>query len=195
MELTSRQQDILQAAITVIARQGLKDLTTKNLAKQMKLTEAALYRHYTSKADLIQHILVYFEELSAKVITEIDSRKLKPLECIRSFVMNRYLLFASKPDLAKVMFSEEFLKTDPSLTYHMQTITHSHMDAIVHYIKKAQTSKDIRKELDPSDIFRIIVGSMRFTVSQWNNSGQSFDLVQTGEKLFNTIIKLIEVKK
>lgn len=195
MELTPRQAEILQAAITVIARQGLKDLTTKNLAKQMKLTEAALYRHFASKAELIQQILIYFEELSAQVITEIDSRKRKPLESIRSFVMNRYLLFAARPDLAKVMFSEEFLKTDPSLTNHMQTITHSHMEAIVRYIKKAQAKHEIRKELDPIDVFRIIVGSMRFTVSQWNNSGQSFNLVQTGKKLFETIIKLIEVEE
>ena len=64
MELTPRQDDIVQAAIALIARRGYKFLTTKNLARELKLTEAALYRHFASKDDMIVKILDYFEDLS-----------------------------------------------------------------------------------------------------------------------------------
>ncbi len=192
MDITKRQMDIVEAAIAIIARQGYKELTIKNLAQRLGLTEAALYRHFSSKGELIRTILDYFEQLSGDVITAIGEQNLPPLERIRMFVMNRYRLFTLNPDLAKVLFSEELFKHDPSLGRHMESIIHAHRDAVIYYITAAQAEGSIRKDLDQVDLFRIFVGSMRFTVTQWNLSGQRFDLVQAGEHLFNTIVKLIE---
>jgi AcrR family transcriptional regulator len=192
MELTKRQMDIIHAAITIIARQGLKDLTTKNLARELGLTEAALYRHFDSKGELIRAILHYFGQISGDVIREIGERNLAPLERVRMFVMNRYRLFIQDPDLAKVLFSEELFRTDPALSGEMQAIMHSHREAVEAYIREAQQQGAIRSGLDPLDLFRVVVGSMRFLVTQWNLSGQTFDLVAEGEKLFNTITKLTE---
>ena len=41
MDVTKRQMDIVDAAIRIIARKGYRELTTKNLARELKLTEAA----------------------------------------------------------------------------------------------------------------------------------------------------------
>lgn len=186
--------DLINAAIKIIARQGYKEMTTKNLARSLELTEAALYRHFPSKADLVLAILEYFEDLSGKVVSQIKDQKLPPLERIHQFVLNRYRLFTSNPDLGKVLFSEELFKNDPSLSAHMQKIMHCHREAVISYIEDAQKLRSIDPGLDANDLFRIILGSMRFTVSQWNLSGQIFDLEREGEKLFNTIKKLIEVR-
>lgn len=195
MELTQRQQDIVNAAISIIAEHGYKELTTKNLAQRMQLTEAALYRHFSSKHDLILKILDFFETISASVLSEISRKQLSPLERVHSFVMNRYRLFTANPELAKVIFSEELFRFDPEFLEHMQRITHSHAVAVISYLKDAQKQGLISSRLAPQALFRIIVGSMRFTVTQWNLCGQSFDLVKEGEKLFQTIKQLIEVKQ
>ena len=78
MELTERQKDILKTAIIIIANQGYEKLTTKNLATQIGVTEAALYRHFKSKRDLVTTILGYFEELSNKVLQEIRGANYSP---------------------------------------------------------------------------------------------------------------------
>ena len=195
MELTKRQQDIVDAAITVIARQGYKEFTVKNLAQSLQLTEAALYRHFESKNALVLAILDYFNDLSSEVIDSIGELKLSPLESVQRFVLNRYKLVSANPDLANVMFSEEMFRNDPSLTGQMQSIMHCHKEAVVGYIKAAQKAGDITATVDATDLFRIITGSMRFLVTQWNLSGHSFDLSRAGKHLFESIKKLIEVKK
>ncbi len=189
MELTQRQDDIVQAAIALIARRGYKFLTTKNLARELNLTEAALYRHFDSKNDLITRILSYFDQLSCQILEEISG--LDPLERLHQFVLNRYRMFAANPDLAKVMFSDELFQYDPSYNVQMQTISGKHRDAVIGYLNDAIRQGQIDPDLVPGQLFRIVVGSMRYTVTQWNMTGQAFDLVDEGEKLFQTIKKLV----
>jgi TetR/AcrR family transcriptional regulator, fatty acid metabolism regulator protein len=193
MELTARQQDIVSAAIHIIASEGYKDLTTKNLARQLKLTEAALYRHFASKKELIITILEHFSRESRQVLKLIHEADTGPMERVKAFVMNRYVTFSSDPDLAQVMFSDELLSHDPSFAKYMQEIMHSHRDEVIADIKEAQATGLVAMDLDPIQLFRIIIGSMRLLVSQWNFSGHSFDLVAEGGELFETIKQMIEV--
>lgn len=194
MDITARQMDIVKAAITIIANKGYEKLTTKNLAAEIGLTEAALYRHFKSKRELVTMVLCYFEFLSCQVIGEIRQKGCSPLESLSSFVLSRYELFAANPDLARVMFSEELFKNDPSFIAQYQSIMHVHRDEVVGYIRQAQTEGSIMPQLDPLQLFRIVVGSMRLIVSQWNMSEGSFDLQVEGQALLNTILKMIEVK-
>jgi len=195
MELTQRQMDIVKAAITIIANKGYEKLTTKNLAAEIGVTEAALYRHFKSKRELVIMVLCYFEFLSCQVIAEIKTNHCKPLDCIRHFVLNRYDLFSANPDLAKVMFSEELFKNDPDFIGQYQSIMHIHRGEVVGFVQAAQSEGIIDSRLDPNQLFRIIVGSMRLIVSQWNMSNCGFSLQAEGKALLETIVNMIEVKK
>jgi len=195
MKVTNRQMEIVKAAIQVIARQGYEKLTTKNLATSLGITDAALYRHFDSKRDLILMILCYFEHISCEVIQRISAQNLSPLEKIRSFVMDRYSIFEEDPDLAMVMFSEELFKSDHSFEEHLLSIMHIHRDEVLGYVMQGQRDGDILAYLNPMHVFRLIVGSMRLLVTQWNFSRHAFDLKTEGEAQLNTILKMIEVKK
>ncbi len=193
--MTKRQMEIMQAAIGLIAREGYEKLTTKNIAAELGVSDAALYRHFDSKKELITMILRYFEDISCRVISTIDSKDLSPMEKIRYFVMNRYEMFREDPELAMVMFSEELFKNDHTFEEYLLSIMHIHRDQIMGYIMQGQKLGEIRAELNPMNIFRMIVGSMRMLVTQWNLSKHAFDLELEGKSLFNTIKKLIEEKR
>jgi len=195
MELTKRQLDMIDAAIDIIANRGYKELTTKNIAQQMGISEAALYRHYPSKHELILAVLNYFEDISQRAICQIDHEIVNPLMKVREFVLNRYRLFVENPDLAKVLFSEELFKNDPRYTEYMQRIMHRHKDEVVSNLKQAMVGGDIDHEYDLISLFRIVIGSMRFLVAQWNLTEHGFDLVLEGERLWNTIEKMIKEPK
>lgn len=195
MDVTKRQMDIVDAAIRIIARKGYRELTTKNLARELKLTEAALYRHFRNKDELLQTILTYFGEISAQVLENIRDHGLTPWQKVERFVMNRFEIFCQKPDLGSVIFSEELFRNDPALMEHMRSIMHSHRDEVIVYIKEAQELGQINPHCDPDQIFRIVVGAMRFTVTQWVLSQRGFDLVEEGQKLIKAIKTLTEEYK
>ncbi len=91
-----------------------------------------------------------------------------------------------------VMFSEELLKTIPAmriLSGHM----HIHRRGFGYIMKGSIGS--IRSDLNPLHVFRIVVGSMRLLVTQWNLTKGAFDLLGEGKLMTETIIRLIEVEK
>ena len=59
MEIKERQLDIIEAAGTLLTRSGVGGLTIKNLASEMEFSESALYRHFTSKEEIIISMLQY----------------------------------------------------------------------------------------------------------------------------------------
>ncbi len=191
MDFTVRQMDIIQAAIKIIAREGYGEFTTKHLAQVVGVSEAALYRHFNSKTDLVHKILSYFEDLANKSMGSIQITLNDPLEQVKAFIMNRLQLFMDNPDLAKVMFSEELYQNDRSLAEHNLAIMHIHRDQLTRSIFAAQEQQKIRSELDAIQVFRIIVGSTRLLVTQWQLSGNAFPLIEEGKKLWSTLELLI----
>jgi hypothetical protein len=72
---------------------------------------------------------------------------------------------------------------------------HKHKQAMESYLIQAQKDGNIKKDISSIQLFRIIIGSMRFTVTQWNLSDGAFDLQKDGSDLFESIIKLIRIKE
>ncbi|HRU48009.1 MAG TPA: TetR/AcrR family transcriptional regulator [Candidatus Syntrophosphaera sp.] len=193
--MTERQEQIILTAIALIAREGYKNLTIKKLASELHLSEAALYRHFVNKEDLLLSIMHYFEDISRNVLQEIQKTKLNPLEKVHFFIMNRYELFTSNPDLAQVMFSDELFYYDPVFFKQFQKISMNHREVLLNFIEEAQKEGFIQSGINSEQIFTILIGSMRFLITQWNLSGRKFDLVKEGDSLFQTIKNLIAEKK
>ena len=61
MQLTVRQQEIIDAALALIAEQGIQNLTIKNIAAALKITEPAIYRNFDSKFVILDALLYSFE--------------------------------------------------------------------------------------------------------------------------------------
>jgi len=192
--MTERQEQIILTAIALIAREGYKNLTIKKLASELNLSEAALYRHFVNKEDLLLSIMHYFEDISRNVLQEIQKTKLNPLEKIHFFIMNRYELFTSNPDLAQVMFSDELFYYDPVFFKQFQKISSNHREVLLNFIEEAQKEGFIQSGINSTQLFTILIGSMRFLITQWNLSGRKFDLVKEGDSLFQTIKNLIAEK-
>ncbi len=191
MIYTKRQQQIIDNAIDIIANQGMKYLTTKNLAEKVGVTEPALYRHFKDKNEILYAILHYFDVSSDFVLTSEELNSLKALDKIQKFLFDRYKLFSDKPSLAKIMFSEAFFSENPNLSEKMLQIMHKHAKSMTEAIKQGQKSGEITQEIIAIDLFRMIFGSLRLIVNQWIMSKHSFDLFMEGERLWLSTKKLI----
>ena len=58
----SRKQQILQALATMLEQSPGARITTAGLAKQVGVSEAALYRHFPSKTKMYETLIEFIEE-------------------------------------------------------------------------------------------------------------------------------------
>jgi len=184
MDLTPRQNQIIDVAMSLIAEKGIENLTIKNIAARTGISEAAVYRHFESKYQIVMTLLDRFEERGNKLLREMQQQEGGALKKIEYFIFDRYKLCAAEPNVAKVMFSEEHFQGDKRFSERMLAIMRTHSHEIHSFIRQGQSSGEIRSDISTMAIFRTVFGAVRLLVKQWCLSDYSFDLLGEGHALW-----------
>lgn len=194
MNLTNRQQEIIEAAIGLIADNGIQNLTIKNIAGKLGITEPAIYRHFESKFDILYALLDSFEEISSGILHQVATQEMAPLAKIEAFIFDRLSRMVANPKMAKVLFAEELFQDDERLAAKVMKIMHGHKDIINSIVEAGKTDGTIRTDIDSVTLFRIIFGPVRLLIKQWTLSGFGFNLEKEGRKLWDADLKLLQGK-
>ncbi len=190
---TARQQEIIQAAIDLIARDGIQSVTIKNLASAIGVTEAAIYRHFNSKLDILLGILRLFKQQQTELVKAIQQQKSGALERLEAFFRHRFQQFVENPALAAVIFSEEIFQNDQKLALAIHEVMEMSQRYFRGIILEGQSSQEIRTDISDEQLALIVLGSMRLLVARWHLSHYQFDLLQEGEKLWLSLKKILRV--
>ena len=101
---TNRREEILQALAEMLeSNDGSSRITTAKLAKQVGVSEAALYRHFPSKARMFEGLIEFIEESLMSRINRILDEEKDTLSRIR-MVLQLVLAFAEKnPGVSRIL--------------------------------------------------------------------------------------------
>ncbi len=101
---SNRKEEILQALAHMLeSADGASRITTAKLAKQVGVSEAALYRHFPSKARMFEGLIEFIEDALMSRINRILDEEKETLQRVR-LVMQLILAFAEKnPGLSRIM--------------------------------------------------------------------------------------------
>lgn len=189
-EITTRQKEIIAAALDIITDQGLEALTIKRIAARVGFSDAAVYRHFKSKAQILSTIITFFADSSQQLLAEINACDCASLDRIKLFFLDRCRVFSSDRVLATVMFAENLFQNDPQLSRQIHQVLASHRQLLLKTIRSGQRQKAIRP-LPAEHLFSVVMGSLRLLVLQWRIGGYGFDLLQAGESLWRSLETLI----
>jgi TetR/AcrR family transcriptional regulator, fatty acid metabolism regulator protein len=193
-EITSRQKEIVAAALGLISEGGLETLTIKNIADRVGFSDAAVYRHFRNKAQILTTIIDLFATDSAQLLAEIGACECASIDKLKLFFLDRCRVFSADRVLATVMFAESLFKNDEQLAAKIHRVLNDHRRLLLATIRGGQRNKTIRN-LPAEHLFTMVMGSLRLLVLQWQISGYAFDLMPAGEKLWRSLATLIETPK
>ena len=182
--LTPRQAEIVDAALKLIAEQGIQHLTIRNLSTAIGVTEAALYRHFPGKTEIIQAMVSRFEE-------DVDDiGELRGWAAIEAALVRRTELVLAKPDLARVVFAEELFKDSPETEQILHGMMQRHYKIMEQHFQEAVEDGAIRMDIPMDTLFRLILGPLRLLIKQWGLSGGSFDLRAKRDEMLSLMKEL-----
>ena len=186
--LTSRQAEIVDAALKLIAEQGIQHLTIKNLSTAIGVTEAALYRHFPGKTEIIQAMVSRFEE-------DVDDiGELRGWTAVEAALVRRTELVLAKPALARVLFAEELFKDSPEIAQILHGMMQRHHKIMIRYFQEAVDDGVIRADIPMDTLFRLILGPLRLLIKQWGLSDGAFDLRAKRDEMLEFMKELLAPK-
>jgi TetR/AcrR family transcriptional regulator len=111
----ARRLHILQVLARMLENPKGEKVTTAALAKELDVSEAALYRHFASKAQMFEGLIEFIEESLFGLINKITGEEengAKQLHAILAMLLG----FAEKnPGMTRVLIGDALVNEDPRL--------------------------------------------------------------------------------
>jgi TetR/AcrR family transcriptional regulator len=117
-----RRVQILQALATMLEQPGAERVTTAALAAKLDVSEAALYRHFASKAQMFEGLIEFVEQTVFGLVNQITERETQPaLRLSKTIAM--LLQFGEKnPGMTRVMVGDALVFENERLQQRMNQL-------------------------------------------------------------------------
>src|SRR5580698_8070037 len=171
---------VLEVAKEAFTRSGA-DASLDEIAKQAGVGAGTLYRHFPSREALIE--AVYRSEVAKLAAAERSfAETMWPIEALRAWMLLFVDYIATKKIIAPAL--NTLLGGHPKV---FEASYNQIWDAIRALVKRAIKSGDIRKDLDPIDLLRALIGVSNVASSpDWQQSARRLvDIMITGSRPAN----------
>ena len=114
-----RRIQILQTLASMLEQPGADRVTTAGLAAKLDVSEAALYRHFASKAQMFEGLIEFIEQTVFTLINQIHERETEAVVQAQK-MLTVLLQFAEKnPGMARVMVGDALVFENERLLARM----------------------------------------------------------------------------
>ena len=194
LETAIRQEQIVQAALDLIGRQGLKKLSVARLARQVGLVPSAIYRHYRSKDSIIDAILDHVRCRLMTNVEKIYQETGDPLEQLQRLLFLHVRLIRENRSLPGVIFSGEIYAGHPGRKRKVYETISAYLDQVAGIVQKGKEQRIIRAEVNPSVVSVMFLGLIQPGAILWHMSDGEFDVTRQTMKAWQLFRDTIIMK-
>ncbi len=165
-----RRREILQTLAAMLEQPAGERITTALLAKKIGVSEAALYRHFASKAQMYEGLIEFIEETIFSLINKIQTEEadgLKQIERVVQVLLN----FAQKNiGMTRVLIGDALVIEDERLQRRMNQL-HDRIEASLRQSTRlAIAAKSLPESFDSAAYANAILS---YAIGRWHQFAKS----------------------
>lgn len=155
-----RRTEIADAALEIIAREGLRRFTVARISERVDLAEGTIFRHFEDMDDIVLESVDRLQELLFAGAGDVTSDGDDPLERLEQFLTQRIGLITDRPEVLKLLFSDDFAKVGPDeATEQIRRLKRQSMTFVLNQFREAQKQGRVSEEASPEDLLFIAHGT------------------------------------
>ena len=159
-----RRLQILQTLATMLQEPGGDRVTTAALAGRLGVSEAALYRHFASKAQMFEGLIQFIEESVFGLINQIVGSEPDPLKQLRSIVLMLLGFAERNPGMTRVLIGDALVTEDGRLQNRINQLTDRLEASVKQCFRNAIEQGRLPPENDPAARANLVVS---FVLGRW----------------------------
>ena len=114
-----RRIQILQALAAMLELPGAERITTAALAARLQVSEAALYRHFASKAQMFEGLIEFIETSVFSLLNQIADGPHDPIDKLKRMLLVLLQFAERNPGMARVMAGDALVFENDRLHQRM----------------------------------------------------------------------------
>ena len=165
-----RKREILQTLAHMLENPKGQKITTALLAAKLDVSEAALYRHFASKAQMFEGLIEFIEETVFSLVNKIQAEESAGIKQVEGIV-SMLLSFAQKNQgMTRVLIGDALVNEDDRLQARMNQL-HDRLEASLRQSARAAAAEgSLHASLDANAYANAV---MSFIVGRWHQFAKS----------------------
>ena len=176
MKKTTRQQDIVGVARMIITSRGVKSLTVREIAKELGITDGALYRHFKNKNGIISLLIDDIEATLLGAIAQAVDEPRDPLAKLENVFFSHLSYTEQRRGVTFIVINEALGLGDKELRAKMYRVVEKYLETIGMILRAGIKSGIFRKSIDTESAAIAFFGMIQSAVTLWSLSGFGFSL-------------------
>ncbi len=166
----ARRLQILQTLAAMLEDPKGEKVTTAALAAQLSVSEAALYRHFASKAQMFEGLIEFIETTIFGLINEISTKETSGLRQARR-ILQMLLDFAqTNRGMTRVLIGDALVNEHERLQERMNQLTERIEASLRQSFRVAATQGELPPGIDPNARAALAVA---YVVGRWHRFAKS----------------------
>jgi AcrR family transcriptional regulator len=182
----ARKEEVHDIALRIIDEEGIHALTMRGISERIGISEAALFRHFKDKEDMISGLA---ERVFRESIVEESPKGSGVEEQLASLMEAQFSSFQRNPGVTSILFQEEIFREYPAIKERFDSRRKERAKNIASMIQAAKGRGEARKDLDEDTFALIYMGAMRMAVLEWRSSGFAYDLIPQAKRLCGELVR------
>lgn len=183
---TDRQQEIVDAAKRIIISKGFENLTIRTIAKEIGVTDGALYRHFKSKHEIISLLI---DDVESSLLTVIEKPAFSsegPIEKLRKIFLSHISNAEQRKGMTLIVINESFTIRDKKIKKKMLKVMSRYQEVIKAVLREAIKLGKINKDVDVDAAGIAFFGMVQSSVTFWALNDFSYKLKgRTLDRMFD----------
>lgn len=190
-----RKAEIVSTILALADRIGPDRVTTGAVATAVGVTQAALFRHFPTKAEMwaavADHVADALTNAWAAALTVQDS----PPARLRALIGAQLDQIATTPAMPMLLFSRELNVENAALRGAFRdrlAAFHSHL---MREVADGQRSNELRSDVSPADVAVLLTSLVQGVAIRWTLGARDFALHAEGLRLLDIQLRLLAAKE
>lgn len=166
----ARKLQILQTLATMLEDPKGEKVTTAALAARLDVSEAALYRHFASKAQMFEGLIEFIETTIFGLINEISARETSGVKQARSMITMLLDFAQTNRGMTRVLIGDALVNENERLQERMNQLIERIEASLKQSYRLAVSEQELPEAFDPAARANLVVA---FVVGRWHRFAKS----------------------
>ena len=186
-----RKKEIIEAARKLIYKKGSEHVTVNNIAKEVKISEAAIYRHFRNKKEILSFLASHITESLMQDIDLAGQSDLSSPNNICGILRSHLSKIEQKRGVSFQVIAEIISFGDKRLNKQVYDDIQKYLQRFRELLDNGIKAGSIREDIDSEATALLLFVMIQGLVNTWALSNYSFDLTERYDALWNVFRRML----
>tara|TARA_B100001939_G_scaffold342104_1_gene352716 strand:- start:10955 stop:11644 length:690 start_codon:yes stop_codon:yes gene_type:complete len=182
-----RKSEIIETTLRLADWVGPDRLSTQAIAKTICVTQATIFRHFSTKQALWEAVAGRIGDKFQTCWREAEDSETPATDKLQALIISQLKLIHAIPAIPAILLSRELHAENNRLRRLFYGMMERFHRRIARLIEEGQQQGHFRDSLDSADAAFLVISLVQGLVLRWSLSGRNFDIVGEGQRLFSVL--------